>query len=253
MKTEACSRERERAVYRPLAYARSYITTITATVALVCTLPAGAAAQKKSVELKADGIAVPFFDANGKLTHRLNAKTGVVTGAAQSLRDVELVYYSTKDPTRIVQTLLAADALWDPKKETLTGRGAIEVITEESKLTGEGFDFTLSTALLHLHHAFTMATTDLRLTSDRATVELMIEQKGDDRKVRDVKRCEAIGNLHVVIAPAARERYNLEELWSPLAIYDGATQIITFPQPTRSLVKGRTVESQTMTINLSAK
>lgn len=210
-------------------------------------------AQKKSVELKADGIAVPFFDASGRLTHRLNAKTGVVTGAAQSLREVELVYYSATDPQRVVQTLLAADALWDPRKETLTGRGAIEVITEESKLTGEGFDFTLSTALLHLHRAFTMTNADLRLTSDRATVELIVEQKGADRKVRDVKRCEAIGHLHVVIAPAARERYNVEELWSPLAIYDGATQIITFPQPTRSLVKGRTVESQTMTIDLSAK
>lgn len=210
-------------------------------------------AQKKSVELKADGIAVPFFDANGKLTHRLTANTGVITGAAQSLNKVELVYYSTTDPQRVVQTLTAADALWDPKKETLTGRGTIEVVTEESKLTGEGFDFTLATALLHIHRAFTMTNADLRLTSDRATVELIVAQKGGDRKVRDVKRCEAIGNLHVVIAPAARERYNVEELWSPLALYDGATRIITFPQPTRSLVKGRTVESQTMTIDLSAK
>ncbi len=146
-------------------------------------------AQKKSVELKADGIAVPFFDATGKLTHRLSAKTGVVTGATQSLREVELVYYSAKDPQRIVQTLTAADALWDSKKETLTGRGAIEVVTEESKLTGEGFDFTFSTALLHLHRAFTMSNADLRLKSDRATVELIVEQKGEDRKVRDVKRC----------------------------------------------------------------
>ncbi len=210
-------------------------------------------AQRKSVELKADGIAVPFFDANGKLTHRLTAKTGVMTGAAQSLRDVELVYYSATEPQRVVQTLTAADALWDSKKETLTGRGAIEVVTEESTLTGEGFDFTLSTALLRLHRAFTMTNADLRLTSDRATVELIVEQKGEDRTVRDVKRCEAIGNLHVVFAPAARERYNVEELWSPLAIYDGATQIITFPQPTRSLVKGRIVESKTMTIDLSAK
>ncbi len=216
-------------------------------------LSAQKSASKKSIELKADDIALPFFDATGKLTHRLTARAGVITGAAQSLRDVEIVYYSATDPKLVVQKLNAADALWDPKKETLTGRGAIQVETEESKLTGEGFDFTLATALLHLHRAFTMSNADMRMTSDRAVVALIVEQKGDEHKVRDVKRCEAIGNLHLIVEPAARARYNVDELWSPLAIYDGATQLITFPQPTRYLVKGRPVEAKVMEINLAAK
>lgn len=220
---------------------------LTAMLAL-CTAPSSRAA-----ELTAAGITLPFFDAHGKLTHRLLAKHGAMTGAAHALRDVELVYYSAVEPPRVVQQLNAAEAVWDPKKETLEGRGAIEVVTEESKLTGEGFDFTLATALLHIHRKFTMTNPDIRLASERATVELVMEQQGDERKVRDVKRCEAIGNLHIVVEPAARPRYNVEEAWSPRAIYDGATKIITFPELTRYLVKGKTGEAQTLTINLAAK
>jgi hypothetical protein len=69
--------------------------------------------------------------------------------------------------------------------------------------------------------------------------------------VRDVKRCEAIGNLHIVVQPAVQAKYRIKEAFSDLAIYDGATQIISLPHPTRTLqVDGGTGNFETFTINL---
>ena len=134
----------------------------------------------------------------------------------------------------IVQKLEATEATWDKKKETLVGRGPIVVATLENRLTGEGFDFTLATSLLHIHRDFTMTNAEALLTSDRATVELIVE-RGEDVKVRDVKRCEAIGNLHIVIQPTAQKRYLFKEAFSDLAIYDGVTKNVVLPNPTRTL------------------
>jgi hypothetical protein len=206
-----------------------------------------------AAELKAEGIAIPFFDAAGKPTHRLAARRGTLVGTAQKLQEVELVYFSLTDPKVIVQKLVAAEATWDSTREILTGTGAIEVTTEENKLTGEGFDFALATSLLHIHRKFTMNNREAVLTSDRAVVELIVEQKGDERKVRDVKTCEAIGNLHVFVQPAARAKYKIDEAWSTLARYDSATRNITFPEPTRYVAKGARGEAQVMVIELGEK
>jgi hypothetical protein len=194
-------------------------------------LPAGRAA-----EMKASGISLPFFDAAGKLTHRLLAKTGTMAGGLQKLHGVELQYFSPTDPSLVVQKLEAGEATWDEKEETLMGRGSIVVATIENRLTGNGFDFTLATSLLHIHRNFTMTNAEASLTSDRATIELIVERSGDEEvKVRDVKRCEAIGNLHIVIQPAAQKRSHFKEAFSDLAIYDGVTKIVELPNPTRTL------------------
>lgn len=209
-----------------------------------------------AAEFSATGISLPFFDAHGRLTHRLLAQRGVKNGALQQLERVELVYYSATAPDSIVQKVTAADATWDEQRETLTGRGTITVATEANRLTGEGFDFAFATSLLHIHRKFTMTNRMVVLTSDRATVELIVEQQGDERKVRDVKRCEAIGQLHLVVQPGAPPGFAFEEAWSERAIYDGATQVVTLPEPTRYVVKGekgRLGEAKTMTFDLKAK
>ncbi len=209
-----------------------------------------------AAEFSATGISLPFFDANGRLTHRLLAERGVKNGALQQLERVELVYFSATAPDSIVQKVTAADATWDEQRETLTGRGAITVATEANRLTGEGFDFAFATSLLHIHRKFAMTNRMIVLTSDRATVELIVEQQGEDRKVRDVKRCEASGQLHIVVQPGAPPGFAFEEAWSERAIYDGATQVVTLPEPTRYVVKGRKGklgEAQTMTFDLKTK
>ena len=193
-------------------------------------MPAGHAA-----EMKASGISLPFFDAAGKLTHRLHARTGTMADGIQKLHGVELQYFSPTDPNLVVQKLEATEATWDEKKETLVGRGPIVVATIENRLTGDGFDFTLATSLLHIHRNFTMTNSEASLTSDRATIEFIVEKGGEEVKVRDVKRCEAMGNLHIVIQPAAQKRYHFREAFSDLAIYDGVTKIVELPNPTRTL------------------
>lgn len=188
-----------------------------------------------AAEMVATGISLPFFNESGKLTHRLLAKTGTMSGGIQKLRGVELHYFSPTDPNVIVQKLEASEATWDEKKETLVGRGPITVATVENRLTGEGFDFALATSLLHIHRQFSMTNAEAILTSDRATIELVVEKSGADLKVRDIKRCEAIDNLHIVIQPAAQKRYYFKEAFSDLAVYDGPTKIVSLPNPTRTL------------------
>lgn len=196
-------------------------------------------AAERQIELRASGISVPFFDTAGKLTHRLEAKRGTKAGALQQLHEVELVYFSATQPNVIVQKLIAADATWDEQKELLVGRGAVTVATEENRLTGEGFDFALPTSMLHIHRAFKMENSELVLTSDRATVELLVKRAGDQVKVTDVKRCEATGNLHIVVQRTARRSYQFDEAFSEIAVYESATQLVTFPRAVRYFKAGR--------------
>ena len=189
----------------------------------------------RAPEVTATGISMPFFNDAGKLTHRMLAKTGTKSGNVQKLQGIELHFFSPADPNVIVQKIETDEATWDAKKETLVGRGEIVVATAESRLTGEGFDFALATSLLHIHRNFTMTNPELRLTSDRATIELIVDRVGDDVKVTDVKRCEAIGHLHIVVEPKAQEKYRIKEAFSDLGIYDGIKKTVSLPHPTRTL------------------
>ena len=189
-------------------------------------------------QVSVTGVSIPFFDNAGKLTHRLLAKSGTKSGDIQNLRTIEVHYFSPSDPKVIVQKIEASEATWDAKKETLVGREAIVVATVENRLTGDGFDFSLGTALLHIHRNFAMTNSELRLTSDRATIELIVDRRNDDVKVTDVKRCEAIGNLHIVVEPKAQEKYRIKEAFSDLGVYDGVNKIVSLPHPTRTLKVG---------------
>jgi hypothetical protein len=205
----------------------------------------------RAAELKATGISIPFFNATGTLTHRMLAKSAVKSGPRQNLHGVEIHYFAPGDPKVIVQKIEAADATWDDKKEVLAGQGSIVVATVENRLTGDGFEFELATSLLQIHRDFTMTNPDVRLTSDRASIELIVEQSDDRVKVRDVKRCEAIGNLHIVVEPAAQPRYHIREAFSDLAIYDGTMGIISLPHATRTLqAGGGEGRFETLTLNL---
>ena len=205
----------------------------------------------RAAEISATGISMPFFNAAGKLTHRMMAKTAVKTGPVQALRGIEIHYFAPNDPKLVVQKIEAADATWNDRKGTLTGSGQVLVATVESRLDGDGFDFALDSSVLEIHRNFTMTNPEVRLTSDRARIELVVEQSAAEFKVRDVKRCDAIGNLHIVVQPAAQPKYRIKEAFSDLAIYDGAKQIIRLPHPTRTLqADGGTGQFETFTINL---
>jgi hypothetical protein len=205
-----------------------------------------------AAEVSASGISIPFFDDAGRLTHKMLAKVGTKSGQLQKLQEIEIHYFSATDPNVIVQKLEAEDATWDDKKETLVGRGPIVVATVENRLTGNGFDFALATSLLHIHENFTMTNREVIVTSDRATVELIVERAGDNVKVRDVKRCEAIGHLQIVVQPTATKTYPFEKAFSEIAIYDGSQQTVTLPKPTRTVNKRRESTVNTLTINLRA-
>lgn len=206
--------------------------------------PAGA------VEFAASGIAVSFFDDSGKLTHKLAAKHGSKAGSLQNLREVEVLYFSANDASVVVQRLETDEATWDDRLQTLVGRGRFAVITAENRLTGEGFDFALATSRLQIHRHFMMTNAEVVVTSDRATAELGLEKAGESLKLRDVKRCEASGQVRMVVQPSALNKYRIEEAFSETAIYDGAMKTIFFPKPTRTLSKGVAGTSNSMTIHL---
>jgi hypothetical protein len=217
---------------------------------LVCLAPI-AFTTGHAAEVTATGISIPFFNTGGKLTHRMLAKSGTKSGDLQQLHGIEIHYFEPSDPKVIVQKIEAAEATWDGRKETLVGRGPIAVATEENRLSGDGFDFSLATSLLRIHRNFEMANREVLLTSARANIELIVDRKDEDVKVRDVKGCEAIGALHVVVQPTAQKKYGFKEAFSDLAIYDGATQVVSLPHPTRTLqTEGGQGNFNTFTINL---
>ena len=195
--------------------------------------------QLVAAEIAAEGIMLPFFDAAGRRTHALRAERGTQRGSSQTLTSAELVYFSADEPNRIVQRVQAETATWDTAKETLTSDGRVVVTTDFNRLSGEGFDFSTATSLLRIHRAFTLENTEVKLTSDRAAIELAPDRAGRGVRGSDVKRCEAQGNLVVTVLPTARKEYPCDQAFSTIAIYDGDTQTIELPQPTRTFKRGR--------------
>jgi hypothetical protein len=191
----------------------------------------------RAAEATASGISLPFFDDHGKPTHKMTAARGTLEGVSRRLEEVEIHYFSATDPTVIVQKVQAREATWDEKKETLTGTGSILVATEENRLTGEGFDFALATSLLHVHRNFKMENREIVLTSERATAELIVAKSEDSVRFRDVKTCEAMGNLQVVVQPTATRPYDFKTASSDVAIYDGAEKNVTMPNPVNAVLK----------------
>lgn len=204
-----------------------------------------------AIELTASGIAVPFFDPDGKLTHKLVAERGTKSGRLQELERIEIHYFAPGDPLTIIQKVEAEAATWDDRAETLVGRGKVVVATETNRLTGEGFDFALATSLLHIHRDFRMENSEMVVTSDRADVELLVERSGDEVRVRDVKRCDAVGHLEITIQPTATKEYPFTKAFSERAVYDGAAQTITLPDPIRTVLrKGGEGRMNTFRMNL---
>lgn len=206
-----------------------------------------------AAELVAQGLSFPFFNEAGKLTHKVSARHGAMSGGVQRLREVEIEYYAAGDPGRIMQRVTASEATWHEKTEVLEGAGAVAVETEENRITGDGFRFELPRSQLLIHRDFTMTNREVRLTSDRAVVDLVLQREEDDVKLRDVKRCEAIGNLHVKVLPTAAKSYDFDELRSERAVYDGAAHVIYLPQPSKAWNRGRTLTLSHSEIRLDAK
>jgi hypothetical protein len=219
-------------------------------LAFVLLITCEAASAGRAADLKMAGISVPFFDPAGKPTHRLIAREGRLEGGRQHLQGIEVVYFSAADPAVVVQRVTAAEAQWNAADKILSGSGAIAVATEENQLTGSGFDFALATSQLRIHRDFTMANREVRLTSDRATIDLVVDHADNLMKFRDVRRCEAAGQLQVQIQPGARKKYPFESATSDLAIYAGETRIITFPHETRILAQGTTGTFRHMEVDL---
>lgn len=197
-------------------------------------LLAGGALSGRAVELAASGISAPFFNEAGQLTHKMVAARGALAGSVRRLEQIEIHYYSLTKPNTIVQKVLADEATWDEQKETLTGTRSIVVATEENRLTGEGFDFALATSLLHIHRNFQMENREMILTSDRATAELLVSRSGDSVQVRDVKWCDAEGNLQILVQPTATREHPFQKASSEIAHYDGATKVVTLPREIRA-------------------
>jgi hypothetical protein len=207
----------------------------------------------QGIRLAATGISIPIFDEAGILTHRLTSERGTLAGAQYHLEGVELVTLSPTDPTRVVRRMRTVEANWDQRKEVLEGPGAVHVETEDTKLHGEEFRFELGTAQLTIARNFALANPDVVLNSDRAIVDLVIDREEDDVRVRDLKRFEAAGNLHVVVQPAAQARYNFDEAFSDRAIYDGASHTITLPNEVRLRRDGQMGVTQRLDIELGER
>jgi hypothetical protein len=74
---------------------------------------------------------------------------------------------------------------------------------------------------------------------------------GDDVKVTDVKRCEAIGHLLIVVTPTAKNRYDFTRAQSERAIYEGASRVVEFPERVRYTRRdGTDATSNSLTIKL---
>jgi hypothetical protein len=215
---------------------------------------AAAAFSARAVEIAASGISFPFYNDAGKLTHKMVAARGTAVGTSKRLEQVEIHYFSLTEPTTIVQKVQADEATWDEKKEILTGTRSIVVATEENRLTGEGFDFALATSRLNIHRDFRMENREMILTSDRATAELLVARSGDNVQLRDIKWCDAIDNLQIVVQPTATRQYEFQKAYSDVAHYDGGTKMVTLPNTIRAFDrKGQERRINKLDIKLSGK
>ncbi len=217
--------------------------------ALAVTVLLGAPALR-AAELTAVQMTLPFFDDTGRPTHKITAQRGTFKGALTILTNVELVYFSATEPGKIIQRLQAAEAIWDNRQETLTGKGSLTVTTDEHRLTGEGFIFALRTSRLNILRAFTLENKEVRLTSDQAIVDFEPGKNVASLRARDVRRCEATGNLVVVVLPTARKKYPCDRALSNTAIYDAALRTIQLPRPTRIFATGVESTVGTFTFDL---
>jgi hypothetical protein len=208
----------------------------------------------RAVEIAASGISAPFFNEAGKLTHRMVAARGALTGRVRRLEQVEIHYFSLTEPATIVQKVLADEATWDEKMETLTGTRSVVVETEDNRLSGDGFDFALATSLLHIHRNFRMENREVVVTSDHATAELLVAKSAENVQVRDVKWVDAIGDLQIVVQPTATREYRFEKAFSDIAHYEGATQVVTLPNAIRAIDrKGQPIDINHMEIKVGGK
>src|SRR5688500_3910165 len=64
----------------------------------------------RAAEVKSTGISIPFFNPEGKLTHRLLAKSGTKSGEVQQLQGIEVHYFEPSNPKVIVQKIESAEA-----------------------------------------------------------------------------------------------------------------------------------------------
>ncbi len=168
----------------------------------------------------------------------------------QTLRGVELQLFSPTEPGVVVQRLEAEDAVWDADRQMLVGKGEIVVTAADNRLSGQGFEFSLLTSRLLIHRDFSLINPELVLNSDRAIIDLILEKQDKDVKFRDVGRCEAVGNLRVVAAMTAAKKFGFEKAFSDRAIYEGATRIVTFPGPTRTVTGQYEISSKEMKLEL---
>ena len=208
------------------------------------------AAPAFGVEFRADGLAVPFFNERGQLSHKLTAERGRMVASRHHLESVVIEYYSGTQPDLVVQRVQAERAVWDDGRQTLSGDGRVEVETEESRLAGTGFDFALDSAVLNIHRDFRLSTAEAVVTSERATVDLVLEREGETLRFRDIRRCIAERNVHIVIAAAERKRHGIDEAVSERVVYDGRARTITSPGTVRALRAGRESTSATVNVQL---
>lgn len=214
------------------------------------------AATTSAAEMVLRGVSYPFFNEAGQLTHRVNADYATKTGEKRVLSGVLVEYFEAGDPKRVTQRITASEATWNETQQTMAGEGAIVIETDVNRLSGEGFLFTLARSQVEIHRQFAMSNDEVDLTSDRAVVDLVLERDGKDQtdvRVRDVKRCEAIGHLHLKVRPAARGKYEVDEAKSERAVYDGATHTIKIPQDAQMMHKGRAWTSSEFTYSLDPK
>lgn len=201
---------------------------------LVACLGAVACAAR-GMDVAVEGLSLPFFNRAGVLTHKLVAARGSMQGNLRRLEDARILYFAADDPKRVVQSVAAANAVWNEAAGTLTGDGPITVKTETNTLSGDGFDFALGTSILHLHHHVRLANSDFVLTGDRATADLVIAKSGDTLQLRDVRRCEVSGRLHLVALHPEAGSLPFRQAFTDLAVYDGLARTITLPHPVRTL------------------
>ena len=212
---------------------------------LLASVALAASPLARAIEITAEGITAPVFDAAGHKTHELKARRGTGSPTQKHLEGVEVRYFALDDATRVVQRVLTDEATWDQTKGTLTGNGAVTVENPLSTLSGRGFDFALATSVLNVQREFKLIMPEFVLTSDRAIAELAVERSGDRMKIRDLKRCEATDNLRIVVLPAGKKSFEFAEATSTHAIYDGSTRIVTFPNPLRGRAKDSKVDVET--------
>ncbi|MCH6258810.1 hypothetical protein MLD52_19785 [Puniceicoccaceae bacterium K14] len=174
---------------------------------------------------EAKEITVPYFNKAGNLSHRLTAEKGNYGEGNPRLFQVVIEMFSGGEEQIEVGRIIADEAELVESENKIVGQGRAQYLSEEFDVQGYDFEIDLDTNTLLLKRDCTASNDEY----DFKSVSMIVEY--------DESKTVGYNGIRKLIAKEELEIFSkgigtteFDEAYTELAIYDGLTGIIDFPE-----------------------